>query len=218
MKESVMNKLGLALLASFALNANASVITVQVATTSPSAKASAAAYQLAVDAALANPAGYKGSKSLAVYDNLRVENYFGGLNNNYAFESTINFGVTSAQAGTWNFRTGVDFGYGGALFVDGVALAYNAHDMWWNNSYGTANGSLQGALNLAAGNHVMKVYGFEACCDGAMQAQFKAANAAAYKTFAANDTLNAVPEPASLATFGLGAGAIAFLRRRRKPA
>lgn len=213
-----MNKLGLALLACFALNANASVITVQVATTSPSAQASAAAYKLAVDAALANPAGYKGSKSVAVYDNLRVESLFGGLNSNYAFESTINFGVTSAQAGTWNFRTGVDFGYGGAVFVDGVALGFNSHDMWWNGSYGTTNGSLQGALNLAAGNHVMKVYGFEACCDGAMQAQFKAANASAYTTFASTDKLNAVPEPVSLATFGLGAGAIAFIRRRRKQA
>jgi hypothetical protein len=51
-----------------------------------------------------------------------------------------------------------------------------------------------------------------------MQAQFKAANAAAYATFAGNDKLNAVPEPVSIATFGLGAGAIAFIRRRRKPA
>jgi hypothetical protein len=218
MKESAMNKLGLALLASLALNAHASVITVQVATTSPTSQASAAAYKLAVDAALANPAGYKGSKSVAVYDNLRVENYFGGLNSNYAFESTINFGVTSAQAGTWNFRTGVDFGYGGALFVDGVALGFNANNMWWNGSYGTINGSLQGALNLAAGNHVMKVYGFESCCDGAMQAQFKAANASAYATFSADDKLNAVPEPVSIATFGLGAGALALVRRRRKSA
>jgi hypothetical protein len=218
MKESAMNKLGLALLACFALNAHASVITVQVATTSPTSQASAAAYKLAVDAALANPAGYKGSKSVAVYDNVRVQNLFNGLNSNYAFESTINFGVTSAQAGTWNFRTGVDFGYGGALFVDGVALGFNANNMWWNGSYGTINGSLQGALNLAAGNHVMKVYGFENCCDGAMQAQFKAANANTYATFSADDKLNAVPEPVSIATFGLGAGALALVRRRRKSA
>jgi hypothetical protein len=211
------SRLALALLAGVALNANASVITVQVATTSPAAQANAAAYKLAVDAAIANPAAYKGSKSVAVYDNLAVKNYFGGISN-YAFESTIDFGVTAAQAGMWNFRTGVDFGYGGALFVDGVALGYNTHDMWWANSYGAANGSLQGALDLAAGNHVLKIYGIEGCCDGAMQAQFKAANAAAYKTFAASDTLNAVPEPVSIATFGLGAGAIAFIRRRRKQA
>lgn len=210
-----MNKLGLALLATFALNANASVITVQVAATSPAAQASAAAYKLAVDAAIANPAAYKGSKSVAVYDNLAVKNYFGGISN-YAFESTINFGVTAAQAGTWNFRTGVDFGFGGALFVDGVALGYNTHDMWWNNSYGSTNGSLQGAINLAAGNHIVKIYGLEGCCDGAMQAQFKAANASAYATFASTDKLNAVPEPVSIATFGLGAGAIAFIRRRRR--
>ena len=209
--------LALALLASLALNANASVITVQVASTSPAAQANAAAYKLAVDAAIANPAAYKGSKSVAVYDNLSVKNYFGGISN-YAFESTINFGVTAAQAGTWNFRTGVDFGFGGALFLDGVALGYNTHDMWWANSYASTNGSLQGALNLAAGNHILKIYGIEGCCDGAMQAQFKAANAAAYATFASTDKLNAVPEPVSIATFGLGAGAIAFIRRRRKQA
>jgi hypothetical protein len=212
---NVRAQLALALLAGLALNANASVITLQVATTSPAAQANAAAYKLAVDAALANPAAYKGSKSVAVYDNLTVKSYFGSISN-YAFESTINFGVTAAQAGTWNFRTGVDFGFGGALFVDGVALGYNTHDMWWANNYSAANGSLQGALNLAAGNHVLKVYGLESCCDGGQQAQFKAANAAGYKTFASNDTLNAVPEPVSIATFGLGAGALALVRRRRR--
>ncbi len=214
---NVRSQLALALLASLALDANASIITVQVAATSPAAQANAAAYKLAVDAAIANPVAYKGSKSVAVYDNLAVKNYFGGISN-YAFESTINFGVTAAQAGTWNFRTGVDFGYGGALFVDGVALGYNTHDMWWANNYGTANGSLQGSINLAAGNHIVKIYGLEGCCDGAMQAQFKAANASAYATFASTDKLNAVPEPVGIATFGLGAGAIAFIRRRRKPA
>ena len=202
------SRLALALLASVALDANASVITVQVATTSPAAQANAAAYKLAVDAAIADPAAYKGSKSVAVYDNLSVKNYFGGISN-YAFESTIDFGVTAAQAGMWNFRTGVDFGYGGALFVDGVALGYNTHDMWWANSYGAGNGSLQGALDLAAGNHVLKIYGIEGCCDGGMQA---------YATFASTDQLNAVPEPVGIATFGLGAGAIAFIRRRRKQA
>lgn len=209
------SRLGLVLLATLVLDANASVITLQVASVAPAVQASAAAYKLAVDAAIANPAAYKGSKSVAVYDNLAVKNYYGSLSD-YAFESTVDFGVTSAQAGTWNFRTGVDFGYGGALFVDGVALGYNTHDMWWANSYATLNGSLQGALNLAAGNHVLKIYGIEGCCDGVQQAQFKAANANAFATFAANDTLNAVPEPAGIATFGLGAGAIALIRRRRR--
>ena len=88
--------------------------------------------------------------------------------------------------------------------------------MWWAGDYARANGSLQGALNLAAGNHVLKVYGLEACCDGNQQAQFKAANTAAYQTFASNDKLNAVPEPASIATFGLGAGALVLIRRRRR--
>jgi hypothetical protein len=58
----------------------------------------------------------------------------------------------------------------------------------------------------------------EGCCDGGQQAQFKAANAGIYTTFAAADKLNAVPEPVSIATFGLGAGALALVRRRRKSA
>ena len=171
---------------------------------------SAAAYKSVVDAAMANTSAYKGSKSVSVYDNLTVNSYFGALSS-YAFESTIDFGVTAAQAGNWNFRTGVDFGFGGAMFLDGVALSFNTHDMWWGGSYTAANGSLQGSAALAAGNHVLKIYGLEACCDGGQQAQFKAANASAYTTFASGDRLNAVPEPVSIATFGLGAGALALV-------
>ena len=207
----------LALLAALAVNvgAHASVITLQVATVgAPAAQTSAAGYKTVVDAAMANPSAYKGSKSVNVYDNLTVGSNFGALSN-YAFESTIGFGVTAAQAGNWNFRTGVDFGFGGAMFHDGVALDFNKHDMWWGGSYTSPNGSLQGSAMLAAGNHVLKIYGLEACCDGGQQAQFKVANAGAYTTFASGDKLNAVPEPVSIATFGLGAGALALVRRRR---
>jgi len=208
----------LALLAAFAVNADASVISLQVATVgSPAKQTSAAAYQSAVDAAMANTSAYKGSKSVSVYDNLTVKNYFGSLSS-YAFETTINFGVTGAQAGNWNFRTGVDFAFGGAMFLDGVALTFDSNDMWWGNNYATSHGSLQGIAALSAGNHVLKIYGLEACCDGGQQAQFKAANASAYATFASTDKLNAVPEPVSIATFGLGAGALALIRRRRKSA
>lgn len=208
----------LALLAALAVDANASVITLQVATIgTPAAQTSAAAYKTAVDAAIANTSAYKGSKSVDVYDNLTVKSNFGALSS-YAFESTIDFGVTAAQAGNWSFRTGVDFGFGGAMFLDGVALGYNTHDMWWGGSYTAANGSLQATALLAAGNHVLKIYGLEACCDGGQQAQFKAMNAGAYTTFASGDRLNAVPEPVSIATFGLGVGALALVRRRRRKA
>ena len=208
----------LALLAAFAVNANASVINLQVASLgSPAKQTNAAAYKSVVDAAMANTSAYKGSKSVSVYDNLTVKNYFGSISS-YAFETTINFGVTDAQAGNWNFRTGVDFGYGGAMFLDGVALSFDSSDMWWGGSYTTSHGSLQGIAALSSGNHVLKIYGLEACCDGTQQAQFKAANASAYTTFASADKLNAVPEPVSIATFGLGAGALALIRRRRKSA
>ena len=83
------SRLALALLASFALNANASVITVQVATTSPAAQANAAAYKLAVDAAIANPAAYKGSKSVAS----------GDPNANYIYYGVREFAMTAISNG-----------------------------------------------------------------------------------------------------------------------
>jgi hypothetical protein len=211
--------LATALLATVAAGAQASVITLQVAGATPAAQTSAAAYKSVVTSAM-NSTAYKGSKSVASYDNVQVNQYFGSIQN-YAFESTINFGVTAQQAGVWNFRTGVDFGFGGALFIDGVALSYNTGDMWWANSWNVSNGILSGSYNLAAGNHVLQVFGLESCCDGGQAAQFKAANAASYMTFASSDGLNAVaaatnvPEPASIATFGLGAAALAWARKRR---
>ena len=141
----------LALLAAFAINANASVITLQVATVgTPAAQTSAAAYKTAVDAAIANTSAYKGSKSVSVYDNLTVNSNFGALSS-YAFESTIDFGVTAAQAGNWNFRTGVDFGFGGAMFLDGVALGYKdaegwVTEGWWNVSARSCETMLRGGL------------------------------------------------------------------------
>ena len=58
----VRSTLCAALLACLALDANASVITLQVATGPVGTQTSAAAYKSAVDADMAKPAGYKGSK------------------------------------------------------------------------------------------------------------------------------------------------------------
>lgn len=205
-----------ALLACFALNAGASVITLQTGYSTAKSQASADAYKSTVEQALLTTTAGYGTKTLTSYTNISNSNQFsGGANSNIAWKATIDF--SAATASTWSFRTGVDFGYGGALFLDGVALSYSAADMYWGGSYSNASQYLAATSALTAGNHTLTIYGLEACCDGTQQAQFKIGNGA-YTTFASTDGIapKAVPEPATLASFALGLGLIAGLRRRSK--
>ena len=130
----------------------------------------------------------------------------------------INFGVSAADAGAWSFRSGVDFGKGGALFLDGVALDFKSRDLWWAGNYNNASQFLSGSSALAAGNHTLSIFGLEGCCDGGQQAQFKAGNSN-FVSFGANDGLiSAVPEPTTYAMLLVGLGLLGFTARRKQEA
>ena len=196
-------------------HANASTITVSTGYSTAGAQKSADAYKTVVDAAVAKPTVGYGSKTVASYNALDNSSLFGS-STNIAFRSTIDFGVTAAQAGSWSFRTGVDFSQGGALFLDGVALDVGTNDMWWNGNYSNSNGFLSGSSTLAAGNHTLSIYGLESCCDGFQQAQFKAGNSS-YTSFSSTDGLasvSPVPEPSTYAMLLIGLGLLAFTGRR----
>ncbi len=187
------------------------------------AQSSAASYAATVEALVATAftSGY-GSTTLNLYDNISNNRIFGGTQSNIASRSVFDFGATTA--GSWDFRIGVDFGLGGAVFLDGAALTYRATDMWWGGTY-SATQSFAVTAPLAAGNHELKVYGLEGCCDGGMQAQFRAPGGN-WTVFSASDTLNlapafltshsqtAVPEPGSMAMLGLAISGFVLIRRR----
>lgn len=78
---------------------------------------------------MASPGPGYGLAMPSIYDNISNQILFGGSATNIAFKSTVDFGVSAANAGTWEIRSGVDFGRGGALFVDGVALVFNSNDI-----------------------------------------------------------------------------------------
>lgn len=213
-------KLCLAVLACAAVQANASVITLQTAYSGAGVQSSGNAYRTTVETALLNQGTGYGTATLGSYDNVSNSKLFGGTDSNIAWKATIDFAVAANQTtSTWSFRTGVDFGYGGSLFLDGVAVDTKSWDMYWSNSYTNSSQYFQYSTLLAAGNHTLTIYGLERCCDGAQQAQFKIGNGN-YTTFASTDGLNpkvaAVPEPATMASFALGLGLIAGLRRRAR--
>ncbi len=215
-------KLCLAILACAAVQANASVITLQTAYSTAGVQSSGSAYRNTVETALLNQGSGYGSATLGSYDNVSNSKLFGGTDSNIAWKATIDFNVAANQAAsTWSFRAGVDFGYGGALFLDGVAVDTKSWDMYWGNNYNNSAQYFLYSTKLGAGNHTLAIYGLERCCDGAQQAQFKIGDGN-YTTFASTDGLNpkvaAVPEPATIASFALGLGLIAGLRRRGKRA
>ena len=198
-------------------HANASTITVSTGFSNASAQASAAAYQSVVNAAVATPGAGYGSKTIASYNNVTNSGLFGS-GSNIAFKSVVNFGVSAADAGAWSFRSGVDFGKGGALFLDGVALDFKSNDMWWAGSYNNGSQFLSGSSLLAAGNHTLSIYGLESCCDGGQQAQFKAGNSN-FTSFSSTDGLvSAVPEPTTYAMLLIGLGLLGFTARRKQEA
>lgn len=186
--------------------ASASTIQIQTgAYTGTGSFASALDYQTAVEAAVSAPGA--SSTFVGSYDNLPV-----ALNNS-ALDATITFDATTA--GTWDFRMGVDFGLGGAVFLDGTALAYNTGNMWWAGSYGDTTQSFNVTSAIASGSHTLSIYGIEDCCSGNQQAQFSI-DGGAFTSFSNADGLaTAVPESRTYAMLLAGLGLVASMARRR---
>lgn len=173
-------------------------------------------YQDTVNTARAS-APTAGYCDMTLTDTSAFSNWFscGGSNSNIAMHVGIDFNLASATS-AFGAQFGVDFGHGGALFLDGVLLDARVTDMWWDGSYGDASQHFAAlGLNLAAGSHHFDLFGLEGCCDGLQQARFQLSATAPWQVFGSDDGLNggSVPVPATLPLAALGLGLMA---RRRK--
>ncbi|MCH9640038.1 MAG: CCXG family PEP-CTERM protein [Betaproteobacteria bacterium] len=205
---------------------HASLIKIDTGFSAADRQIDAAAYKSLVDAAVVTSTAGYGTAIVESYDKIANRTLFsGGSNRNIAIKSTIDFYVSAKNAGLWEFRAGVDFGHGGAIFVDGTAYDFKTNNMWWRGNYNNSSQYLSiNSLNLTAGNHTLNIYGLEDCCDGHQQAQFRFGDGN-FKTFSSSDNLTplsarenlvSVPEPTLLNMFLIGSGLIWLMARRRK--
>lgn len=197
-------------------SASASVINFSSRASSAGPFASGAAYKSYIDGltAVAPSAGYCDA-ALSSFSNISNHAVCHGGNSNVAFHFQTLFGVAANQAGTWGFRAGVDFGRGGAMFLDGVLLDWDSSDLWWAGNFNASSEILAASgVNLNAGNHVLDIYGLEGCCDGTQAAQFQIGTQQ-WTTFSVGDRQDSrVPLPATLALLGIGAAAVRLTRKQ----
>ena len=131
--------------------------------------------EAAFDAAGDNVAGY-GCDFINDYTGVFNRSVFAppSRNGDFGLFAEVFFDVSAAEAGTWQFRYGADFGRGGGLYVDGIALdeKWNS-DLWWAFNWNNTAETLQGSISLSEGTHSFRILGFEGCCDGGLTAQFQ---------------------------------------------
>jgi hypothetical protein len=211
-KKSVSLVLAAALLAA---SASASVINYSSRASSTGPLASGIDYKNHIEGltAVAPGAGYCDT-ALGSLSGITSQGVCGGSNNNVAFHFQALFGVAANEAGSWGFRAGVDFGRGGAMFLDGVLLDWDASDLWWAGNFNAGSEILAASgINLNIGNHVLDIYGLEGCCDGSQTVQFQVGTQQ-WTTFSVRDGQDSqVPLPATLALLGVGATALRLARK-----
>ena len=95
----------------------------------------------------------------------------GNVRVNFIAYSTALFTVPTS--GTWGVRYGADYGLGGGLYVDGIALDERwDDDLWWGGSDWNNGDVLSGTINLTAGEHKLEIIGAEGGNDGGLTIQF----------------------------------------------
>jgi hypothetical protein len=132
-------------------------------------------------------------------------------NDDFGWFAEVFFEVMPAEAGVWEFRYGADFGRGGGLYVDDVALEEDWNtDLWWNFNWNNPNEILQGSIKLSAGTHSFRILGFEGCCDGGLTAQFRRPGGGAWLDMAlTNISLSSRKCPLFEPNISYGAGEVA---------
>jgi hypothetical protein len=94
-----------------------------------------------------------------------------GVNKNVGYYYRITFPV-GTDGLVYSFKTPVDFGLGGVVYLDGKMIKKDLSDIW----QGGKSTKLDFSAKLSKGNHVLELFGSEKCCDGTTRWTFKVSN------------------------------------------
>jgi hypothetical protein len=124
---------------------------------------------------------------------------------------TIDFNINHYD--TWTFEGGLDAGYGAALFVDGTLVKNSTDNLWWRYNWNHSNVFKVEDIVFAPGDHVVQLLWAENCCNGASSVRFSDNSGEDMILSVANVNTASIPEPTSIALFGLAA--LGLITRRK---
>lgn len=104
---------------------------------------------------------------------IRNQNEFpSGANGSYGWYNESFFYADTA--GNWDFRYGPDYGRGGAIYIaDDIVTEQWNDDLWWAYDITNPVETLSGSTTQDIGYHRIETLGFEGCCDGPIEFQFR---------------------------------------------
>jgi hypothetical protein len=86
------------------------------------------------------------------------------------FKFTIAF--NDPESAKYDFEFGVDFVFGGSVFVNNKWVVSRTADLWWAGNW--ASGAvIRFIVNAKPGLTLIEVFGGEGCCDGQNNIRFK---------------------------------------------
>jgi len=131
--------------------------------------------------------------------------------NNSLTMLTIDFSIS--YDGLWSFESGLDAGYGAALFVDGKLVDNRTDNLWWGYNWNHSDVFKVEDIALSTGDHVIQLLWAENCCNGASSVRFTEKLGQERPLSVSDIDAASIPEPTSIALFGLAA--LGLMTRRK---